>query len=158
MSQPRRQMLPAELLGRPGARRSARDWLVDLTLWMLAAGGGIFVAGTTAHAHTDGLWVLDLAGGVAAAVSFWWRRTHPVRVAVIAIGAGAFSAFGSGFAIVALFNLAIRGSRRAIVWGSAATLASSVAFGLVYPDPATSLGLEITLGVVFTVLPVGWGL
>jgi signal transduction histidine kinase len=158
MSQPRRQMLPAELLGMPGARRSARDWLVDVTLFVFALGLGIFVAGAAENAHTDGLWALDVLGGLASAIAIWWRRPHPGRVAAIAIGASTFSGFAGGFALVALFNLAIRGTRRQIAWASAATLVSAAGFGLIYPDPDTPLVLEIALGALFLVLAVGWGL
>jgi signal transduction histidine kinase len=151
-------MLPAELLGMPGARRSARDWLVDVSLFGLALVLGVFVAGTSEKAHTDGLWALDLLGGVAAGIAIWWRRSHPVRVAVVAIGVSAFSGFAGGFALVALFNLAIRGTRREILWAGAATIASSAAYALIYPDSDSPLPLEVALGVLFTVLCVGWGL
>jgi signal transduction histidine kinase len=158
MTQPRRQMLPAELLGMPGARRSLRDWLVDVTMFVLALALGLFIMGTTADAHTDGLWALDVLTGAAALISLWWRRRHPVGVAVIAIGAGAVSALGAGAALVAMFNLAIRGSRRSIVWASAATIASGTVFAVIYPAPDSPLWVDFALGVIFTAAFVGWGL
>jgi signal transduction histidine kinase len=158
MTQPRRQLLPAELLGTPGARRSARDWMVDVTLFVLAVCLGVFIMGTTADAHTDGLWALDVVTGAAALVSLWWRRRHPVAVAAIAIAAGAVSALGAGAALVAVFNLAIRGSRRSIVWASAGTITSGAVFAAIYPDPDSPLWVDFALGVIFTAAFVGWGL
>jgi signal transduction histidine kinase len=152
------QLLPAELLGTPGARRSVRDWVVDVTLCLLAVGLGVFLATGSAHAHSPGLWVLDAAGGLAALVAIWWRRRHPVAVAAIAVTAGTVSALAGGLAIVAVFNLAIRGSRREILWASAGVLASNAVFALVYPDPDSSFLVDVALGLVFTVLTVGWGL
>src|SRR4051812_11469859 len=103
-----RYLLPGALLG---TRRSARDWLVDVTLFLCALGLGAYVMSLTASAHTGGLWLLDLTAGSAALLSLWWRRGHPLAVAAVAIGAGFVSALAGGAALVAVFNLAIRGSR-----------------------------------------------
>jgi signal transduction histidine kinase len=151
-------MLPAELLGAPGARRSLRDWLVDVTLFIVALAIGLFVVGVGKAGRSPALWVLDVGGGLAALVAIWWRRAHPVGVAVLAIAAGAVSGLAGGAALVALFNLAVRGSRRAILWAAAGSVAASGVFPLVYPEISDGLLVELALGAGLTVLCVGWGL
>jgi hypothetical protein len=37
----RRHMLPGGLLEEPGAKRSLRDWIVDVTMTLLAIGVGV---------------------------------------------------------------------------------------------------------------------
>jgi signal transduction histidine kinase len=152
------QMLPGGLLEEPGAKRTLRDWIVDLTMYAVALVISFIAVADSAHEHTDGLWLADLLGGLVAFVALWWRRSHPVAVAAITIAVAPFSAFASGPGAAALFNLAIRGSRRALVIMVALGLTTSTLYVFVYPDDSVSLGLQFAFGLLITVVVLGWGL
>ena len=46
-----RRLLPGELVGTAGGRRSARDRVVDVLLFLFAAAGGILIVAVTAPDH-----------------------------------------------------------------------------------------------------------
>jgi signal transduction histidine kinase len=152
------QMLPGGLLEEPGAKRSARDWIVDVTIFVLALIIGAFVFVTSEDQHSGPMAFWDLVLGVVALVSLWWRRRWPLAVAVIAIVPGAISAFAAGAGLAAYFNLAIRGSRRAIVALTVVAIAAGVIYSLVYPDDELSFALEGLFAVVITFAVLAWGL
>jgi signal transduction histidine kinase len=158
MTDARWQMLPGGLLEEPGAKRSARDWIVDVTMFALALVIGLFVFGTSEHQHSESMTFYDLALGFVAFVSLWWRRRFPFAVAVIAIVPGAISAFAAGPGLVAFFNVALRGSRTAIVISSVLSLTAGVAYYLVYPDDDLPFALELLFIVVITFGVLAWGL
>ncbi len=153
-----RRLLPGEL-GRPDdRRRSARDWAVDgcalLLAWLIGA-GILFDAWDD---HGAGLVAVDVALGVVAGLLLWWRRPHPTGVG-IAVGAlSAVSGLAVGPALVALFNAAIRSSRRGLAAVLAAQAGASVAYALVYPDAQDPLALSVAIGLLVTAVVVGWGL
>src|SRR4051812_45148696 len=112
----RAYLLPGGLVLEPGAtKRTLRDWLVDVAMFMLAAAIGVFVVLDARDRHTELLWVAELVFGPVALMALWWRRSHPVAVGAIAIVLSAFSGLAAGAAVAALFNLAVRGSRRALL-------------------------------------------
>src|SRR4051812_14737578 len=128
MGDARWQMLPGGLLETPGAKRSARDWIVDATMLAIAlAIGGIALA-TTASRHSGATLALDVLIGLAALAALWWRRRYPFAVAVVTILPGAVSAMATGAGLIALFNVALRGSRRAIVTATVLSVAVGAAF------------------------------
>jgi signal transduction histidine kinase len=75
---------------------------------------------------------------------------------VFALLASAFSAFAAGAATVALFNAALRCSQRALAAIAALSVAAVALFPLVYPTG--DYLADIVLGVLITVVVVGWGL
>src|SRR5687767_7758058 len=77
------QLLPGELRDEPDGRRSARDWFVDVTMYMLALGTGAFVLGDTWNEHSTVLLIVDIALGLGCLALLWWRRSHPDEVGVI---------------------------------------------------------------------------
>jgi signal transduction histidine kinase len=158
MSDSRWQMLPGGLLEEPGTRRSARDWIVDLTMFALALAIGLFVFATSEHQHSESMTFYDVVLGFVAFASLWWRRRFPFSVAVIAIVPGAISAFAAGPGLVAFFNVALRGSRTAVVVSTVLSVAAGVVFYVVYPDDEMSLALELLLILVITFAVLAWGL
>ena len=73
-------LLPGEL--RDGARRrSARDWVVDLAMYAIAAGLSALVLGATASDHSNLEFVIDFALGAVAFVAIWFRRSRTGRCA-----------------------------------------------------------------------------
>jgi signal transduction histidine kinase len=152
-----RMLLPGELRGGADGRRSARDWAVDVVMYAVAAGASTLVLASTWSDHGTLAAVLDLALGAVCFVALWFRRAHPVAVGVIACGASIVSGAAGGPALIALFNVAIRASRPAILAIAALALASTAIFPLVYAGQ-DSYGTQLLLGVLITGVVVGWGL
>jgi signal transduction histidine kinase len=90
-------------------------------------------------------------------VALWFRRAHPVSVGAIAGIASLASGMAGGPALLALFNVAIRASRRAILAIAALALASTAIFPLLYPGDEP-YAIQLILGLLITGFVVGWGL
>src|SRR4051794_4407818 len=89
-----------------------RDWVVDLTLFLVSIVGGLAlfayehrVARPPLSPLTGGLGV---GVGLAVWLALWWRRRWPVALAVVAIVPATLSAFGSVAVAVLVFSLAVR--------------------------------------------------
>jgi signal transduction histidine kinase len=151
-------MLPGGLLEESGGRRSARDWIVDATMFVLALSIGALALGSTEARHSEEMLFVDLVIGTVSLVALWWRRRYPLTVALIAIVPGCISAFSAGAGLIALFNIALRGSRRAIVLVTAIAVVGGLAFPFVYPDPESSSAFELSLSFLIPAIVVPWGL
>ncbi len=152
-----RMLLPGELRDGARGRRSARDWVVDLAMYAIAAGLSAAALGATAGDHSPLESVVDVVLGVVAFVAVWFRRSRPLAVGVIAGACSLASGLAGGPALVALFNVAVRGSRRGILVVVALAFASTAIFPLFYGG-SEPYGLQIVLGVLITGVVVGWGL
>src|SRR3954454_15903736 len=152
-----RMLLPGELRDGARGRRTARDWVVDLAMFAIAAGLSALVLGATARDHSELEWVIDVVLGAVAFAAMWLRRSHPLAVGLIAGGCSLVSGLAGVPALVALFNVAVRGSRQAILAVIALALASTAIFPLFYAG-GESYGFQLVLGVLITGVVVGWGL
>jgi signal transduction histidine kinase len=152
-----RRLLPGGMVDAHSTRRSARDWVVDVTMLLLAAGIGALALADTWDDHSEAMVVVDVAIGVVACISLWWRRSHPVAVGVGTTLAAVVSAAGGGAGVIALFNAAIRAPRRIVGLFLVAGLALALVFPLVYPGES-SYETSALLGVLLTFVVVGWGL
>jgi signal transduction histidine kinase len=152
-----RPLLPGELLEAPGGRRSARDWVVDVALFGVAVVIGVLgLASITADRSDAGI-VIDFIVGTAVCATLWVRRRYPVEVAVVAVIVAAFFAMAGGAALVAVFNAAIRASRRALLAIVALTLVSSAIFPLLYPS-AGAWWEQSLFACLLVAVALGWGL
>ena len=158
MSDTRWQMLPGGLLEEPGAKRSTRDWIVDAVMLLVALAIGAFTLCGTENQHSEDMVFFDLVIGLLAIIPLWWRRRWPFAVALITILPGFVSAFAAGAGLIGLFNVALRGSRRAIVISTAAVIAVGAVFPLVYPSGDLSYVVELVLAVVFPAVVIPWAL
>ncbi len=152
-----RMLLPGELRGGVDGRRSARDWVVDLAMYAVAAGLSALVLTATWSDHSGPAIAVDFALGLVAFVALWFRRSHPVAVGLITGVCSLASGAAGGPALLALFNVAIRASRRAILAMAALALASTAIFPLLYAGDEL-YSTQIALGVLITGVVVGWGL
>ncbi|HEX6022236.1 MAG TPA: histidine kinase [Solirubrobacter sp.] len=158
MGTPRWQMLPGSLLQAPGAKRTARDWIVDVTMFALAILIGFIALGDTEDQHSELGLLIDLVLGALSCLALWFRRRHPVGVAAFTSVCGFVSAMSAGGGLFALFNLALRGTRRQIVLFSVIALAIAATFPLIYPSDDLGYVLEVILGVLIIIVVLGWGL
>jgi signal transduction histidine kinase len=151
------RLLPGELVERPGGRRLPRDWLVDAALFLLAVAVGVGSLAETWSDRSSAALAADVVLGAAACLALWFRRRHVVAVALLAVPVSAFSAMAAGAAAVAVFNVAVRGSRRAIAAVAALAVVAFTIHALLVPEdnPAP---IQVLLGVLVVVVAVGWGL
>lgn len=152
-------MLPSALLQESGGKRTARDWLVDVLMCLLAALIGVLVYAESAEAHSDVESLIDVVLGVMSAIALWWRRRWPAGTGILITVASAFSAFSAGAALIALFNIALRGTRRQIIAITAVGVAGGVVYTVMYPtDDDVPLLVELLIAVLITLVVVPWGL
>ena len=150
-------LLPGELRDDHDGRRSARDWLVDGLMYLVALGVAAVALADSWDEHSTFLKVVDLTLGALAFVALWWRRRYPGQIGVAATLAAGVSAAATGPALIAGFNVAVRGSRRALLTVLAATAVTLPLYPLVYP-PSDGYVLNLVVGVLLTAVVVGWGL
>ncbi|WP_059005832.1 sensor histidine kinase [Streptomyces specialis] len=111
-----RWLLPAELLagGRAasgaGGRRTGRDWVVDILLFVTAAGLWLLLTVTLDERDYLPGWIvaLDPPLGAVGCLALWWRRRHPLAVALALVPVGAVTSSGFGALTVVILNLGLR--------------------------------------------------
>jgi len=152
-----RRLLPAELVEAVDGRRSARDWVVDVLL----VGAAFLIGGLSLDSnwqdHSTLAAIVDIAFGAVVCLSLWVRREHPIGVAVGAIAISSFSAFAGGAALIAIFNVAVRSSRRALLGIVGTALISMAITPLLYPSPGRWVA-QFLFGVLLLAVAIGWGL
>ncbi len=109
--------------------------------------------------YDDARWVLDIALGLASIAALWWRRRLPGRGrararTIVSI----VSAFAGGAALIALFSATLRASRTGLIVVVVARARRRVPRTRSCSPPATAISLELLLGLLVTVVVVGWGL
>jgi signal transduction histidine kinase len=155
-----RLLLSGEVLEREGRRRTARDWAVDLAMFVFAIGAGAFVLLSGDGSRPTWVVAVDIGLGSAACAALWLRRRYPVGVSVFVLLASAVSGVANGAAIPALFSVAIRAPLRTLVAVGALAIAVTAAYPLVYPGGTNGHGFvwQFTIGVAVNTLAMSCGL
>ncbi|MFI1717476.1 sensor histidine kinase [Streptomyces litmocidini] len=158
-----RWLLPSHLAepGGTGAarpRRTLRDWIVDTTLFLLAAFVGLLAADTSAQYTSETVTLVDQLAGAVACCALWLRRRWPVGLAVALSLANVVAPVAAGALLASLFSVAVRRPFREIAWIGALAVATSAAQVFVRPDPTTNAGLSVALGFVLILLVTAWGM
>jgi len=138
-------------------KRSLRDWIVDIVLFLGALGigvGGVWGDRTTTSTP---LLVLDAAMTVPTVGALWVRRRHPWAVALIAIGGSAVSDGASGAALAAMFSAAIYCRQRRVITLFGLSLVSSAITPLLYPGRGSYATHSLVLGVLGTIIVTVFG-
>ncbi|MFD4601580.1 histidine kinase [Streptomyces sp. NPDC058464] len=141
-------------------RRTARDWLVDFSCFLLAVLLGAAAANTMRQDPnvSHGLAVADqLIGGLACA-AVWLRRRWPTGLAIAMIPVGFASDTAGGAAMVALFTLAVHRPFRYVAWIAGINLALVPLFYWLRPDPDLPYLAVVILVVLFSLLVVSLGM
>ncbi|WP_328876692.1 histidine kinase [Streptomyces sp. NBC_00287] len=146
---------------RPGRRyrRTARDWAVDFSCFLVAVCIGLL--GADALDQEDlpqAVAALDQVLGALACAAVWLRRRWPLGLAVAMLPVGLLSATAGGAALVATFTLAVHRPFRYVAWVSGAALVLMPLFYWYRPDPEIPYGWTIFIGLVLTGAAVGWGM
>jgi signal transduction histidine kinase len=145
---------------RTGRRRSRRDWVVDVTIFVLAVLFGLYAATQRIAAPVQPEWLfeVDQVVGALGCAALWLRRRWPVQLAVVLVTASAFSEMVAGAMLAALFTVAVHRSKRVSFAVFLLSLLAAVAYPVLRPDPQLPPGLLLLLGVATQSAAFGWGL
>ncbi|MEU6254766.1 histidine kinase [Streptomyces sp. NPDC047043] len=144
--------------GRP--RRTARDWIVDFTCFILAVAIGLAAADTlnddpnTPHA----LAVLDQLLGALACGAVCLRRRWPLGLAVAMLPVGFLSNTAGGAGMIAIFTLAVHRPFRYVAWIGGISLAAIPLFFWVRPDPDLPYAGAVAFTELLSLTVIGWGM
>ncbi|MGN9758097.1 sensor histidine kinase [Streptomyces sp. SD31] len=163
----RRWLLPSTLIkefeldpersGRP--RRTARDWVVDFSCFLLAVFIGLLTVDTVADEDIPiALAAVDQILGALACAAVWLRRRWPVGVATAMVLVCFVSNTAAGAGVVALFTLAVHRPFRYVAWVGGASVALVPLFYWLRPDPEITYGWTVLLGAMLNGGVVGWGM
>ncbi|MFE7170478.1 sensor histidine kinase [Streptomyces sp. NPDC057616] len=149
----------AERTGRR-PRRTARDWVVDFTCFLLAVALGLAAADTLSNdPHTPhALAVVDQLLGALACAAVWLRRRWPLGLAIAMIPVGLVSNTAGGAGAVVLFTLAVHRPFRYVAWiGGIAIVQIPLQFWL-RPDPDLPYAGAVAFTELATLTVIGWGM
>ncbi|MCX4554076.1 sensor histidine kinase [Streptomyces sp. NBC_01500] len=151
---------PESATDRERPRRTLRDWVVDITAFLLAAGIAVLALDSLNNAgHYSGVASTadQVAGGVACC-ALWVRRRWPVGLAVVLVLVGAVAPLTSGALFVALFSVAVHRPFRPVAILGALALVSGVVQAWLRPDPTMSWIGSALFGTVLILLVIAWGM
>ncbi|MGC0328714.1 signal transduction histidine kinase [Streptomyces sp. SAI-170] len=146
---------------RPGRRprRTARDWLVDFSCFLLAVGIGLLAADGLPDEHLPrGIAALDQWLGALACAAVWLRRRWPVGLAVALLPVGLLSATSGGACLIAVFTLAVHRPFRYVAWIGGASLALQPLYYWLRPEPGLPYLVAVAFSLVITVAVISCGL
>ncbi|MFE7763396.1 histidine kinase [Streptomyces sp. NPDC057438] len=147
--------------GRPGRpRRTARDWVVDFTCFLMAVFIGLLGMETVRNEPDlpQTFAVLDQVLGALACAAVWLRRRWPVGLAVAMLPVCFVSNTAGGAGLVALFTLTVHRPFRYVAWIGGASLALNPLFYLLRPEPDLAYAWAVLLALFLTAAIVGWGM
>ncbi|MGW4963333.1 sensor histidine kinase [Nonomuraea sp. NPDC004186] len=105
-----RWALPSVLLGdgREGGRvrRSTRDWIVDIAMFLLACGITVMTL-PELQDEPEPLQLLEQVVGALSCVAVWLRRRWPVGFALVATLLSSYLELAGGASVVGLFTVAV---------------------------------------------------
>ncbi|MFJ3720850.1 sensor histidine kinase [Streptomyces sp. NPDC090057] len=140
-------------------RRTARDWAVDFTCFLLAVLLGLAAARALPQETVPRpVAVLDQLLGVCACAAVWLRRRRPLGFAVAMIPVGFLSNTAGGACLVALFTLAVHQPLRYVAWTGGAGLALVPLFYWLRPDPDLPYAGIVAFTGLLNVSAIGWGM
>ncbi|MEV8549227.1 histidine kinase [Streptomyces glaucescens] len=144
--------------GRP--RRTARDWAVDFTCFLLSVALGIASIDTVTSDATlpEGLIAADQLLGALACAAVWLRRRWPTGLAVALTALGPISVTSGGAGLVALFTVAVHRPFRYLAWIGGGGLALIPFVLWLRPEPGMPYLAAVVLTVLLTVSTIGWGM
>nr|WTB34546.1 histidine kinase [Streptomyces sp. NBC_00830] len=155
-------MADPELPGDQGrrARRTVRDWVVDITAFLCAAAFGVAAAGAIDADRTtpDGVVFIDSLIGAAACCALWTRRRWPVGLAVALTLLSTVEPVAAGALLVSLFSVAVHRPFRPVAAVGVLALTVAPVQPYLRPDPGTSFVASTVIGVLLVLLVLSWGM
>ncbi|SFO43847.1 Signal transduction histidine kinase [Geodermatophilus obscurus] len=145
----------------PRARRSPRDWIVDVVSFVATVA---FAVGTLGEMTSrpvpppDPLLLAELVVGLGSCVALWWRRRWPVAVAVGVTTVGALLDAGGAAILVALFTVAVHRRWPTVVAVTAVNAAAFAAYVAVRTVDGMPEPVFVSLGLALLAAVVSWGM
>ncbi|MCX4820285.1 histidine kinase [Streptomyces sp. NBC_01142] len=140
-------------------RRTVRDWIVDTSVFVLAAILGMLASEASTQAGNPELVVLaDQLLGAAACCALWVRRRAPVGLAGVLVVLASVAPAAGGALLVSLFSLAVHRTFKPVATVGVLAVVSSAVQAAVRPDPATSFVASLITSVILVLLMTGWGM
>ncbi|MGV9500325.1 sensor histidine kinase [Streptomyces sp. NPDC003642] len=164
-----RWFIPSALLHEldPGAtgngrrpRRTARDWIVDFSCFLLAVIVGLTALDALRGNPNvpPGLAVLDQVVGALACAAVWLRRRWPLGLAVAMVPVTFVSDTAGGAGIIALFTLAVHRPFRYAAWVGGVNTALIPLYYWLRPDLDIPYLVSVPFAMLLTVAIIGWGM
>jgi signal transduction histidine kinase len=138
--------------------RSARDWVVDVIIFVMAAALGAASLHNHLHGVSPPLGAVDVVLGVIACCALWVRRRHPLVVGLFTVGVSAFSGGSGGAAVFGLFTVAVHCSPRWTARVAGLSVAASAIYAALHGTRNHYGWGSVEIGLVFTAVAVGYGL
>ncbi|MFD8435079.1 sensor histidine kinase [Streptomyces microflavus] len=154
-------MAEAELPGdRARARRTVRDWVVDITAFLIAALIALIALAAIENEGStpDPVLVVDSVIGAAACCALWVRRRWPVGLAAALTALSIVEPVAGGAMMVALFSLAVHRPFKPVAIVGAGALIVAPLQPWLRPDPDTGYLTSVIFGVLLILLVLSWGM
>ncbi|MEU3762525.1 sensor histidine kinase [Streptomyces albogriseolus] len=140
-------------------RRTARDWVVDFSCFLLAVLIGLLGADTLQNSDLPrAMSAADQMLGALSCAAVWLRRRWPFGLAVAMLPVSFLSETSGGVAVIALFTLAVHRPFRYVAWVAGAQLVLAPLYFWWRPDPDLPYAAAVVLILVLTGATVGWGM
>ncbi|MET8007957.1 sensor histidine kinase [Nonomuraea glycinis] len=155
-----RWALPSVLLGDGGdgrpVRRSTRDWVVDVVMFLLACGLAL-VTVPELKGQPEPVIALEQVVGVLACLSVWLRRRWPVGLALVTTILSSYLELVGGAAVVGLFTVAVH--RPFKVSGPIALLGvvTMLPYAFLKPDPELGPFGTLVFSLAIMLTTCAWG-
>ena len=145
---------------RPGRKRSRRDWIVDIAIFVLAVLLGLFTASQRIATPVlpPGLFEVDQLIGALGCAALWLRRRWPTQLAVALVVVSAFSELVGGAMLAALFTVAVHRSKRVSFAVFLLSALTALSYTMLRPEPDLPPALILMLGIATQSAAYGWGL
>ncbi|NUW40011.1 sensor histidine kinase [Nonomuraea rhodomycinica] len=155
-----RWALPAVLLGDGSAvrpvRRSTRDWIVDITMFLAACGITLLTA-PELEGLPRPLMLVEQVAGVLSCVAVWLRRRWPVWFAMVTTVVSTFLLMVGGAAVVGMFTVAVHRPFKVAGPVAAFAMLTMGPYVMLHPDPDLGRAGTLTLSVAILLTVFAWG-
>ncbi|GAA3195043.1 sensor histidine kinase [Nonomuraea roseoviolacea] len=155
-----RWALPAVLLGDGSAvrpvRRSTRDWIVDIAMFLAACGITLLTA-PELEGLPRPLMMIEQVAGVLSCVAVWLRRRWPVWFAMVTTVLSTFLLMVGGAAVVGMFTVAVHRPFKVAGPVAAFAMLTLGPYVMLHPDPDLGPAGTMTLSVAILLTVFAWG-
>ena len=144
-------------------RRSARDWVVDSLMFLVALGFGLIGAMTLPGdppppSVPEPFRIADQLIALASCTALWWRRRWPVRIAVVLVALSAVFPLMGGAMLAALFSLCVHRPPKVGLCVLGLSFVASFVNVALHPDTHAPFLVMFLLSAVFQGAVAGWGI
>ncbi|MFI7613211.1 sensor histidine kinase [Nonomuraea terrae] len=156
-----RWALPSVLLGdglegRP-VRRSTRDWIVDVAMFLVAC-GITFLSLVEMKPQPEPLLAVEQVTGALACVAVWLRRRWPVALSLVTGLLSSYLELVGGASVVALFTVAVHRPFKISGPVTLLNLFTLAPYVMLRAGTDDERMWALALGVTFVLLAFAWGI